>query len=115
MPCACAYTQVYFTPHALQQYSGMLEAVVEGGTDPNTQAFSCEVCMCACVCMHARVHSCTCVCVKRPCVLVRACKACVQCMQEMQVSRACFVLPAHACISKCTRAYETVSAPFAPM
>ncbi|KAF5830389.1 hypothetical protein DUNSADRAFT_14652 [Dunaliella salina] len=42
-PQESRFATVYFTPRALQHYSGILEAVVEGGTDPNTKSFTCEV------------------------------------------------------------------------
>lgn len=37
------YTAVYFAPRAIQQYAATFEAVVEGGSDPKTRAFSCEI------------------------------------------------------------------------
>ena len=37
------YTALYFAPAAIQQYSATLEAVVQGGSDPATRSFSCEL------------------------------------------------------------------------
>eukprot|EP00955_Chlamydomonas_euryale_P017652 188684-Chlamydomonas_euryale.AAC.1 len=37
------YAAVAFAPAAIQAYSGTLEATVQGGSDPATKAFTCEV------------------------------------------------------------------------
>jgi hydrocephalus-inducing protein len=42
-PHESRYTTVRFAPRAIQQYSAILEAVVEGGTDPKTKSFSVEL------------------------------------------------------------------------
>jgi hypothetical protein len=42
-PHESRYTTVRFAPRAIQQYNGILEAVVEGGTDPKTKSFSVEL------------------------------------------------------------------------
>jgi hydrocephalus-inducing protein len=37
------YTCLYFAPTAIQQYSATFEASVQGGADPATRGFSCEL------------------------------------------------------------------------
>jgi hypothetical protein len=37
------YTQLHFAPTAIQQYSATFEASVQGGADPATRGFSCEL------------------------------------------------------------------------
>ncbi|KAJ9512718.1 hypothetical protein QJQ45_019009 [Haematococcus lacustris] len=42
-PHESRFTTVHFRPHAIAQYSGLLEAVVEQGSDPQTKSFTCEI------------------------------------------------------------------------
>lgn len=37
------YTTLYFAPAAIQQYSATFEAAVQGGSDPATKSFTCEL------------------------------------------------------------------------
>lgn len=43
VPPACRYVALHFTPRAIQAYSAMLVAEVDGGADPRTRVFSCEL------------------------------------------------------------------------
>lgn len=42
-PAGCRYISLHFTPRAIQACTATLLAEVEGGSDPRTRAFTCEL------------------------------------------------------------------------